>query len=73
MKGRKKNVWIMVSPVQREIATLLSEGLTASEIAAKRERSKNTIRSMIRAMLNRYDVKNATQLVAEFIRRKIIQ
>jgi len=62
----------MEKQMQIAIVKMLADGKTPKQIAPVIGRSSRTIESYIHLMLKVNDCKNTTNLVAEFLRNKII-
>ena len=53
-----------ITPKQLEILKLIADGYSSDEIAKELENSKNTINNIRLTMLNRFQVKNTSHLIA---------
>ena len=61
---------VEITDKQLEVLKLIADGFSSEEIARKLGNSKKTIDSIRIDMLNKYQAKNAAQLVALGFRKK---
>lgn len=66
---QEQNQGQMISPREKEVVILISEGLTTKEIAEKLFLSKHTIESHRQNILLKLDIKNSAELVKYAIKR----
>jgi len=59
----------LISPREKEVVTLIAEGMTTKEIAEKLFLSKHTIESHRQNILLKLDIKNSAELVKHAIKR----
>lgn len=59
-----------ITDKQLQVLRLIAEGFNSEEIASKLGNSKKTIDALRMEMLNRFQVRNAAQLVAYGFRKK---
>lgn len=68
-----KSIEIAVTPEEKTIVSRLANGETADKIRQELEIPQGTFAITLKAMREKYDVKNTTQLVALFLRENIIK
>lgn len=66
---QERNKGELISPREKEVVTLIAEGLTTKEIAEKLFLSKHTIESHRQNILLKLDLKNSAELVRYAIKR----
>ena len=66
---QERNKGELISPREKEVVTLVAEGLTTKEIAEKLFLSKHTIESHRQNILLKLDIKNSAELVRYAIKR----
>jgi len=68
-----KSIEIQVTPEEKTIVSRLANGETADKIRQELEIAQGTFAIQLKAMREKYDVKNTTELVALFLRENIIK
>ena len=63
---------VRLSPRQREVLVLLSEGVRAKQIAARLGLSEPTVRNHIRGILRKLDCHSQLEAVAEARRARLV-
>lgn len=71
-KKEKKKPKVKLSPHEKQLLQLISEGLTSDEISIVMRTSTHTIRSYRRNLLAKFKVKNVSQLMVLAIREQYI-
>lgn len=66
---QERNKGELISPREKEVVTLIAEGMTTKEIAEKLFLSKHTIESHRQNILLKLDIKNSAELVRYAIKR----
>lgn len=66
---QERNKGELISPREKEVVTLIAEGMTTKEIAEKLFLSKHTIESHRQNILLKLDIKNSAELVKYAIKR----
>lgn len=66
---QERNKGELISPREKEVVTLVAEGLTTKEIAEKLFLSKHTIESHRQNILLKLDLKNSAELVKYAVKR----
>ena len=68
-----KSIEISVTPEEKTIVSRLTNGETADKIRQELAIPQGTFAITLKAMREKYDVKNTTELVALFLRENIIK
>jgi len=63
---------VKLSKIEKQVLLLLSEGFTSDEISIKMEINTHTINSYRRNMLNKFNAKNVTNLIALAFKKGLI-
>jgi len=73
-KNQPETVMVEHTPTEREkqLVQLLTEGKTASRMALKLGMSESSFSSELATVRAKYDCDNSVQLVAYFLRKKLI-
>ena len=68
-----KSIEILVTPNEKTIVSRLADGETADKIRQELDIPQGTFAIQLKAMREKYDVKNTTELVVLFLRGNIIK
>ena len=60
--------WDALTPTEREVATLVAQGLTNAEVAGRLRTSRFTVDGRLRRIFNKLDVSTRVELTAEYAR-----
>jgi len=63
----------LLTPNEKQVLLLLSHGFTEKEVAAKMNKSVFTVDKYLRAIFEKYQVRNTTAAVAKAIRMIVIE
>jgi predicted ATPase/class 3 adenylate cyclase/DNA-binding CsgD family transcriptional regulator len=69
-RGRPRAGWESLTPVEERVATLVAEGLTNPEIAARLLVSRATVKSHLTHIFSKLGISNRTELVRDLVSRR---